>query len=212
MGEGRERTASNFSFTLSAIADRVAAENNTAKYIATDNTDVTQKFDSLLTFIRKHAGLGEKDQTLSVLEKENLVEIPVFYDSLFFRSALDIINCVQNNHNRFSKHFAEIHRHIQPYAIFFPQFHPIPENNINFYEGYTDMTNLVAAKLEDPSLLTPLKNLLGFYDLMQNNEMIPRQIQVAKSYGIAGFAIYYYWFSDNSVSQKNMVFQERTSG
>lgn len=193
---------------MGAIADRVAAENNTAKYIATNNTDVTQKFDFLLAFIRKHAGLGEKGQMLSVLEKENLVEIPVFYDNLFFRSALDIINCVQNNHDRFSKHFAEIHRHIQPYAIFFPQYHPIPENNINFYQGYTDMTNLVAAKLEDPSLLTPLKNLLGFYDLVQNNEMIPRQIQIAKSYGMAGFAIYYYWFSDNSVSQKNMVFQE----
>ena len=80
---------------MGAIPNRVAVENNTAKYIATDNTDVTQKFEALLTFIRKHAGLGEKGKMLSVLEKENLVEIPVFYDSLFFKSALDVINCVQ---------------------------------------------------------------------------------------------------------------------
>jgi hypothetical protein len=193
---------------MGAIANRIAMENNTAKYIATDNTDLIQKFEALLCFIREHAGLGGKAKVLSVLEKENLVEIPVFYDTLFFKSAFDIMNCVQENHDRFSKQYAEVHRYIQPYAIFFPQFHPIPENNINFYEGYTDMTNLVAAKLEDPSLLTPLKNLLGFYDLVQNKEILPRQIQIAKSYGMAGFAIYYYWFSDNSISKKRMVFQE----
>ncbi|GAB5029420.1 lipopolysaccharide biosynthesis protein [Nannochloropsis oceanica] len=193
---------------MGAIANRIAVENNTAKYIATDNTDVIQKFEALLSFIRKHAGLRENGELLSVLEKENLVEMPDFYDNLFFKSALDIIKCVQGNHDNLAKHFAEVHRHIQPYAIYFPQFYPIPENNVNFYEGYTDMTNLVAAKLEDPSLLTPLKNLLGFYDLVQNVEVIPRQIKIAKSFGMAGFAIYYYWFSDNSISHKHMIFQE----
>jgi hypothetical protein len=191
-----------------AIANRVTMENKTAKYIATDNTDLMSKFDALLNFIREHAGRGEKGKLLSVLENQNLVEIPQFYDSLFFESTSSVMDCVQENYDRFVKRFAQVHRSIQPYAIYFPQFHPIPENNINFYEGYTDMTNLVAAKLEDPRLLTPLKNVLGFYDLVENKGIIPRQIELAKSYGMAGFAIYYYWFSDNSISHKHMVFQE----
>jgi hypothetical protein len=193
---------------MGAVADRMATENNTAKYIATDNTDVTDKFVALLNFIRKHAGRGERSKLLSVLEKRNLVDIPRFYDSIFFESASSIMGCVQENYDRFAKGFTEIHQHIQPYAIYFPQFHPIPENNINFYEGYTDMTNLVAAKLEDPRLLTPLKNVLGFYDLSTNKQIIPRQVQLAKSYGLSGFAIYYYWFSDNSLTHKHMVFKK----
>jgi len=103
---------------------------------------------------------------------------------------------------------------IQPYCIYFPQFHSIPENDANFYPGMTDITslnqliNLTKEELETPSTkLLPLKNMLD-YDLVNNKELIQRQIDIISDYSLAGFAIYYYWFSENSITKKNMIFEK----
>ena len=103
---------------------------------------------------------------------------------------------------------------IQPFCIYFPQFHSIPENDINFYPGMTDITslnqliNLTGEDLETPSTsLLPLKNMLD-YDLVSNKELIQRQIDIISDYKLGGFAIYYYWFSDNSITNKNMIFEK----
>jgi len=103
---------------------------------------------------------------------------------------------------------------IKPYCIYFPQFHSIPENDINFYPGMTDITslnqliNLTKEELETPSTtLLPLKNMLD-YDLVNNKELIQRQIDIISDYNIGGFAIYYYWFSENSITNKNMIFEK----
>jgi len=103
---------------------------------------------------------------------------------------------------------------IKPYCIYFPQFHSIPENDVNFYPGMTDITNLnelinlTKEELETPSTKSlPLKNMLD-YDLVNNNELIQRQIDIISDYNIGGFAIYYYWFSENSITKKNMIFEK----
>ena len=36
-----------------------------------------------------------------------------------------------------------IHARVKPFCIYFPQFHQIRENDVNFYTGMTDMTNLI---------------------------------------------------------------------
>jgi hypothetical protein len=103
---------------------------------------------------------------------------------------------------------------IKPFCFYFPQFHSIPENDINFYPGMTDITslnqliNLTKEELETPSTtLLPLKNMLD-YDLVNNKELIQRQIDIISDYNIGGFAIYYYWFSENSITNKNMIFEK----
>ena len=191
---------------LGAVMERMATEDS-SKYIPTDNKDLHEKFGILLDYIMAHAGTGGKGNLMSLAHKMNVV-LPKFYDRLFFENRASILERVQRNHDRFVDKFKDVHRKIQPYAIYFPQFHPIAENNANFYEGFTDMVNLIGAKAEDPTLLTPLKNLLGFYDLKEETDIIPTQISLAKSYGMYGFAIYYYWFSHNSITNKHMVFEE----
>lgn len=110
--------------------------------------------------------------------------------------------------------YQSIHQKIQPFAIYFPQFHEVPENNINFYEHYTDMMNLKdlialrkEGKIENTNhILTPLKGWVDYYDLIQDKDKIDDQILTAKAYGIAGFAIYHYWFCKNDFfPQKNKV-------
>jgi hypothetical protein len=191
------------------VGERMAEEDGGQYYIATDETDLEEQFLQLLDVIEGHAGQGKPIQrSLQLLEMRNIAVIPRFYDALFFESASSIMQRVRQNYDRHAAKFTNIYRQIQPYAVFFPQFHPIAENDVNFYEGYTDMVNLVGAKVHDPALLTPLKNVLGFYNLLEDKDVIPRQIQLAKSYGIAGFAIYYYWFSENSITRKYMIFEE----
>jgi hypothetical protein len=48
-----------------------------------------------------------------------------------------------NKYNRNKEKYEIIHQKIMPYAIYFPQFHEIEENNVNFYKGFTDMVNLM---------------------------------------------------------------------
>jgi hypothetical protein len=100
----------------------------------------------------------------------------------------------------------KIHKKIEPYAIYFPQFHKIPENDILFYKGYTDMENLLKSKYDnnlDKNILTPLKGVLDNYDIVLNDDLINSQIKLAKRFGIKGFAFYHYWFDVNLFNEDN---------
>ena len=104
----------------------------------------------------------------------------------------------------------EFKHNIKPYFIYFPQFHAFKENNISFYEGFSDIQNLILynnsteLKLETPLLKYLNLNNTGDYDLTNAN-IIQKQIDLISHYGFSGFALYYYWFSTNTVSNQNMV-------
>lgn len=97
------------------------------------------------------------------------------------------------------------------YAIYFPQFHEIPENNINFYKGYTDVINLRDINItykETPSNIDlPIISLTD-YDLKKNTKLIQSQVDLLKKYNIDGFATYHYWFSDNSITKEKMIMEK----
>ena len=126
-----------------------------------------------------------------------------YYDNLFK------INNYENNNYDFKK----IHTNIKPYAIYFPQFHEIPENNKNYYKGFNDIINLdkYIKNGNNDNLETPLMNLYGLNNITEyniTNEIIQKeQINIAKSYGIAGFAIYYYWFTENKITNNNTIME-----
>jgi hypothetical protein len=42
---------------------------------------------------------------------------------------------------------------------------------------------------------------------LDNPELVNKQVDLAKQYGIRGFAIYYYWFSDNSITGKHAIME-----
>lgn len=97
---------------------------------------------------------------------------------------------------------------IKKYAVYFPQFHEFKENNILFYKGFTDIVNLY--KLNNNTKETPNLNLLGLkeftgYDIVKHNPLMDNQFNLLDTYNIDGFAVYYYWFNINTITDNKKI-------
>lgn len=91
---------------------------------------------------------------------------------------------------------------IIPYYL--PQFHTFPENDEWWGKGFTEWTNTRRGVPMFEGHVQPHEpsEALGYYDIILDETMIPKQIQMAKDYGIYGFCLYHYWFSGKKLMEK----------
>lgn len=151
--------------------------NNESEYYNFNKLD--NNFKKLLTYIIKNKGSYYNNNKIkSTIDKNSLIQV------------------ILHTNN------------IKKYAVYFPQFHEILENNINYYDKYTDIINLKNlnySKKETPNLeLLNLKSI-NDYDLKSNDILIHTQLDLLKQYNIDGFAMYYYWFSTNTITNKKRI-------
>ena len=132
------------------------------------------------------------------------IDTNIFYDK--FWNDLFIDREIKYIENRRSSNLK-----IKPYFIYFPQFHEIYENNYNYYKGYNDAVNLeLYNKINSlKKSEIPLDEYCNInkYNCVLNDSLIKKQIDLINYYDFEGIALYYYWFSTNEITNKNMIME-----
>ena len=121
----------------------------------------------------------------------------------------NIINIEINNKiSEFEENidFSNNKTEIKAIALYLPQFHVIEENDKFWGKGFTEWVNVKKCKPiykghHQPRIPGDNFGYLSYYDL-SDIKAIEKQIKLAKSHGIYGFGIYYYWFSGKKLLEK----------
>jgi len=120
---------------------------------------------------------------------------------------IDLDNQITEYENNID--FSNFTTDIKAIAFYLPQFHEIEENNKWWGKGFTEWVNVKKCLPLYKGHHQPRKpgdtiNYLGYYELT-NGSIFKKQIELAKSHGIYGFAFYFYWFSGKTLLEKPLM-------
>lgn len=87
-------------------------------------------------------------------------------------------------------------------AFYLPQFHEVEENNKWWGEGFTEWTNVKTAQPSYKGHNMPRIPLNKNYYNLTNVKTLEWQAQIAKQYGVYGFAYYHYWSEGNMLLER----------
>ncbi|ESS71616.1 hypothetical protein WxcX [Methyloglobulus morosus KoM1] len=85
-------------------------------------------------------------------------------------------------------------QHTKLIAMYFPQFHAIPENDAWWGKGFTDWDNVKTGQAQFEGHYQPRIPLNNNYYDQSKLETLLWQIDLAKEHGVYGFCHYHYWF------------------
>lgn len=96
-------------------------------------------------------------------------------------------------------------------AMYFPQLHAISENDEWWGEGFTDWENVKNAKPFFDEHYQPRVPLNSNYYDQSSVDVIRKQTELAKRYGIYGFCHYHYWFDGKQLLETptNLLIQNK---